>query len=40
MRAADGVIRARDLTGAARAAAEGYGIDAMAQKLVALYASL
>jgi UDP-glucose:(heptosyl)LPS alpha-1,3-glucosyltransferase len=40
MRTADGVIGGADLTGAARAAAEGYGIDAMAQKLVALYASL
>jgi UDP-glucose:(heptosyl)LPS alpha-1,3-glucosyltransferase len=40
MRAADEAIRTRDLTGAARAASEGLGIDAMAQKLVALYASL
>jgi UDP-glucose:(heptosyl)LPS alpha-1,3-glucosyltransferase len=40
MSTAHGVIRSRDLTGAARAAAEGYGIDTMAQKLVALYASL
>ena len=40
MRSADQVISGRDLTGAARAAAEGFGIDAMAQKLVALYASL
>ena len=40
MRAADEAIRSRDLTGATRAAAEGYGIDAMAEKLVTLYASL
>jgi UDP-glucose:(heptosyl)LPS alpha-1,3-glucosyltransferase len=40
MRTADEAVHARDLTGAARAAAEGLGIDAMAQKLVALYASL
>jgi UDP-glucose:(heptosyl)LPS alpha-1,3-glucosyltransferase len=40
MRAADEAIRTRDLTAAARAAAEGLGIDAMAQKLIALYASL
>jgi UDP-glucose:(heptosyl)LPS alpha-1,3-glucosyltransferase len=40
MRTADEAIRARDLAPAARAAADGCGIDAMAQKLAALYASL
>jgi UDP-glucose:(heptosyl)LPS alpha-1,3-glucosyltransferase len=40
MRAADKAIRARDPQAAARAAAERCGIDDMAQKLVALYASL
>jgi UDP-glucose:(heptosyl)LPS alpha-1,3-glucosyltransferase len=40
MRAADQAISARDPGAAARAAAERCGIDAMAQKLAALYASL
>jgi UDP-glucose:(heptosyl)LPS alpha-1,3-glucosyltransferase len=40
MRAVAAALRAGDLTGAARSAAENCGIDAMAQKLTALYASL
>jgi UDP-glucose:(heptosyl)LPS alpha-1,3-glucosyltransferase len=40
MRIAHEAIGARDLTASARAAAEGLGIDAMAQKLSMLYASL
>jgi UDP-glucose:(heptosyl)LPS alpha-1,3-glucosyltransferase len=40
MRIAHEAIGARDLTASARAAAEGLGIDAMAQKLTTLYASL
>ena len=40
MRTAHAAIGARDLTASARAAAEGLGIDAMAQKLTTLYASL
>lgn len=40
MRVADQAISARDPAAAARAAAERCGIDAMAEKLTALYSSL
>ena len=40
MRAAARAVRAGERSGAARAAAERFGIDVMAEKLSALYASL